>query len=137
MKQSHVEPLDSAGQAAFEERSRTLFQGSVENLDFATRSRLTRARHAALDAASVGRRPWFLRVAFLTPAGVTAAAVLAAFLWMGSPVGQHVVTAADSPSSTLEDLDMVASSDDTIDMLQDDLEFYDWAEKGANSEPAA
>jgi len=68
---------------------------------------------------------------------VTAAAVLAAFLWMGSPVGQHVVTVADGQSSTLEDLDMVASSDDTIDMLQDDLEFYDWAEKGANSEPAA
>jgi len=137
MKESHVEPLDSSAQAAFEERSRALFQGSVENLDFATRSRLTRARHAALDAASTARRPWFLRAGFLTPAGVTAAAVLAAVLWMGSPVGPHAVTVADGQSSTLEDLDMVASSDDTIDMLQDDLEFYDWAEKGANSEPAA
>jgi hypothetical protein len=134
---SHVEPHDSSSQAAFEERSRALFQDSVESLSFATRSRLTRARHAALDGASAGRRPWFLRLAFLTPAGVTAAAVLGAFLWMGSPVGQHVVTVADGQSSTLEDLDMVASSDDTIDMLQDDLEFYDWAEKGANSEPAA
>jgi len=134
--QSPGDPRSVEPQTAFEERSRALFQDSVESLSFATRSRLTRARHAALDAASAGRRPWFLRVGFLTPAGVTAAAVLAAFLWMGSPVGQHVVTVADG-QSTLEDLDMVASSDDTIDMLQDDLEFYDWAEKDANSEPAA
>jgi hypothetical protein len=134
---SHVEPDASASaQAAFEARSRALFHGSVENLDFATRSRLTQARHAALDAATAGRRPWFFRAGFLTPAGVTAAAVLAAFLWMGTPVGHAPITAADGQSN-LEDLDMVASSDDPIDMLQDDVEFYDWAEKGAASEPAA
>jgi hypothetical protein len=134
---SHVEPDDSSSaQAAFEERSRALFHDSVESLDFAMRSRLTRARHAALEAASKGRRPWFFRAGFLTPAGVSAAAVLAAFLWMGSPMVHSPITAADGQSN-LEDLDMVASSDDAIDMLQDDLEFYDWAEKGANSEPAA
>jgi hypothetical protein len=132
---SHVEPDDSSSaRAAFEERSRALFHGSVENLDFAMRSRLTQARHAALEAASAGRRPWFFRAGFLTPAGVTAVAVLAAFLWMGSPTGHAPITAADA---NLEDLEMVASSDDPIDMLQDDVEFYDWAEKGAASEPAA
>ena len=134
---SHVEPDDaSSAHAAFEERSRALFHDSVESLDFAMRSRLTRARHAALEAAATNRRPWFFRLTFLTPAGVTAAAVLAAFLWMGSPVVHSPITAADGQSS-LEDLDIVASSDDPIDMLQDDIEFYDWAEKGANSEPAA
>jgi hypothetical protein len=134
---SHVEPDDSSSvHAAFEERSRALFHDSVEGLDFAMRSRLTRARHAALEAATKSRRPWFFRAGFLTPAGVSAAALLAAFLWMGSPMVHSPITAADGQSS-LEDLDMVASSDDAIDMLQDDLEFYDWAEKGANSEPAA
>ena len=41
----------------------------------------------------------------------------------------------------LEDLEIVASSDegsaDAMDMLQDDIEFYDWADKAANSGPAA
>jgi len=34
---------------ALEERSRALFQDSVERIDMRTRSRLTQARHAALD----------------------------------------------------------------------------------------
>jgi hypothetical protein len=71
---------------------------------------------------------------------VTAAAVLGAFLWLGSPMGQHAVTVADGQPN-LEDLDIVAASDegsgDTLDMLQDDIEFYDWADKAANAGPAA
>jgi hypothetical protein len=125
----------------FEERSRALFHDSVDSVDFAIRSRLTQARHAAIEAASASRRPWFFRIGVLTPAaGVTAAAVLGAFLWLGSPLGQHAVTVADGQSN-LEDLEIVASSDegsaDAMDMLQDDIEFYAWADKAANSEPAA
>jgi hypothetical protein len=123
-----------------EDRSRALFNDSVEGLDFAMRSRLTQARHAAVEAASARPRPWYHRVGVWTPAaGVTAAAVLGAFLWM-SPMGQHAVTVVDGQPN-LEDLEIVASSDegsaDTLDMLQDDIEFYDWADKAANSEPAA
>ena len=47
---------------------------------------------------------------------------------------------ADSQSN-LEDLDIVASSDedsgDAMEMLQDDIDFYDWADKAAGTEPAA
>ena len=130
------QPRDS-----FEERAHALFNDSVEGLDFAMRSRLTQARNAALEAAAARRRPWFLRVGVLTPAaGVTAAAVLGAFLWLGSPLGQHAVTVADGQSN-LEVLDLVASVDegsgDAMDMLQDDIEFYDWADKAANPGPAA
>jgi hypothetical protein len=131
------QPRDS-----FEERSRTLFHGSVEGLDFAMRARLTQARNAAIEAASAGRRrSWFFRVGVLTPAaGVTAAAILAVFLWLGSPLGQHAATVADGQSN-FEDLELVASADegsgDAMDMLQDDIEFYDWAEKAANPGPAA
>jgi hypothetical protein len=130
------QPRDS-----FEERAQALFRDSVEGLDFAMRSRLTQARNAALEAAAARRRPWFLRIGVLTPAaGVTAAAILGAFLWLGSPLGQHAVTVADGQSN-LEVLDLVASVDegsgDAMDMLQDDIEFYDWADKAANPGPAA
>jgi hypothetical protein len=128
-------------QDALEERSRALFHDSVDNVDFRMRSRLTQARHAALEAAAPHRRPWFFRLGAWTPAaGVTAAAVLGAFLWLGSPLGQHPATVADGLSN-LEDLEIVASTDegsgDAMDMLQDDIEFYDWADRAANSEPSA
>ena len=128
-------PLDS-----FEERSRALFNDSVDGLDFALRSRLTQARNAAIEAASSRRRPWFFRVGVLAPAGMTAAAALAAVLWLGSPLIEGPVTVVDGQPN-LEDLEIVASTDevggDAMDMLQDDIEFYDWAEKAANSGPAA
>jgi len=139
--QRQVEPqVPGEPHASFEERSRTLFRDSVDGLDFALRSRLTQARTAAIEAASKSRRPWFSRFGAWTPAaGVTAAAVLGAILWLGSPLGQHAVTVSDGPN--LDDLEIVASSDegsaDTMDMLQDDIEFYDWADKAANSGPAA
>lgn len=124
----------------FEERSRALFDDSVEGLDYALRSRLTQARNAAIAAASATRRPWFTRIGFLAPTGLTAAAVLGAVLWLGSPLTQHAVTVADGQPN-LEDLELVASSDevsgDAMDMLQDDIEFYDWANKVASSGPAA
>jgi hypothetical protein len=126
---------------SFEELTKALFHDSVEGLDFALRSRLTQARKAAIEAAPASRPAWFSRIGVLVaPAGVTAAAILGAFLWFGSPFGQHAVTVADGQSN-FEDLELVASMDessaDAMDMLQDDIEFYDWADKAANSGPAA
>jgi len=129
-------------QRAFEERSRALFKESVDGLDMRTRSRLTQARHAALAAADrSSHRAWFARKPLWTSAaGVTAAAVLGIVLWFGGPLGHHGVISAEGQSN-FEDLDIVASSDDTagdpMEMLQDDIEFYDWAEKAASPEPAA
>jgi hypothetical protein len=126
---------------ALEERSRTLFHTSVDNLDMAMRSRLTQARYAALEAGGrSGRRSWFTRMPVLAPAaGVTAAAVLGVALWFGAPFGHNAVMSADQ--SNFEDLDIVAASDegtgDTMEMLQDDIDFYDWADKTAGSDPAA
>ena len=125
---------------SLEERSRALFEGSVENLDMRIRSRLTQARHAALESAAARNRAWLPRRAWWMPAaGVTAAAVLGAALWIGTPLGNHAVSLADAQPN-LEDLDIVASSDgsgDAMEMLQDDLDFYDFADKAANPEPAA
>jgi len=59
---------------------------------------------------------------------------------LGSPMSRHVVTVGDGQPN-LEDLEIVASADgssgDALDMLQDDIEFYDWADKVANPVPAA
>jgi hypothetical protein len=125
---------------AFEVRSRALFHDSVEGLDMRIRSRLTQARSAALEAAAT-RRPWALGWKLWTPAaGVTAAAILGVALWMGSPLHHQGGTLADAQSN-FEDLDLLAASDegsgDALDMLQDDIDFYDFADKSANPGPAA
>jgi phage tail protein X len=124
----------------FETRSRALFQDSVDGLDMRVRARLTQARSAALEAAS-GQRPWLFGWKMWAPAaGVTAAAILGLGLWIGSPIGHQAATLANVQSS-LEDLDLVAATDegsaDAMDMLQDDIDFYDFADKAANSGPAA
>jgi hypothetical protein len=134
--------MNEQSRSSLEDRSRALFDDSVESVDMRVRSRLTQARHAAIEAASAQRgRPWFLRTALWTPAaGVTAAAVLGVALWFGTPLGHYAVTANDAQSN-FEDLDIVASSEDgnsdALEMLQDDIDFYDWADKAGNPGPAA
>jgi hypothetical protein len=135
------EEILQSGQRVLEERSRSLFHESVIHLDMQTRSRLNQARQAAVTAANrQRRRPWFVRMPLLTSAGgFAAAAVLGAALWFGGPLNhQHASVPADS---TFEDLDLVASTDegagDAMEMLQDDIDFYDWADKAASAEPAA
>ena len=123
----------------FETRSRALFQDSVDGLDMRIRSRLTQARSMALEAAQHGRRPWLFGWKMWAPAaGVTAAAILGVGLWIGSPIGHQAATVAES---NLEDLDLVAATDegsaDAMEMLQDDIDFYEFADKAANSGPAA
>lgn len=134
------EPSPGQPRDSFEERTHALFHDSVEGLEFAVRSRLTQARNTAIESASVSRRPGIFGIGIWTPVGMTAAAMLGAFLWMGSPLTPHAVTVADGLSN-LDDLEIVASTDegagDAMDMLQDDIEFYDWAVKAANPSSAA
>jgi hypothetical protein len=142
------EPAVEPGQGALEERSRALFRDSVDKIDMPMRSRLTQARYAALAAAPhSGRRAWLTHLSLWRPAvGMTAAAALGIALWFGTPLGSHGpfglhgVVSADSQSN-FEDLDLVASSDessgDAMEMLQEDIDFYDWADKAATAEPAA
>lgn len=135
MSEQTIDPRERA----LEERSRALFHESVEALDMATRSRLTQARHRALEAArrAAGSRRLGLH-AFLAPAaGVTAVTLLATVLWFGTPLGHHP---AAEPQAAFEDLDLIASSDegsgDALEMMQEDPDFYAWATRSANPEPA-
>jgi hypothetical protein len=109
---------------SLEVRSKELFDESVERLDARTRSRLTQARHAALDEVRRSRR---LRARWLwAPAGGLIVAGVAALLigvWPG-------VDPASPGSPALEDLEVVAGTEN-LDLLQD-VEFYTWlADQGA------
>lgn len=103
-----------------ETRARELFDESVENIDAATRSRLTQARHVAL--AELGRHRF--RAGSWLPAGaLAAAAVLAVVFWAGPETGYRPLPVfATAPA---EDLDLLAVGDD-LDMLGEDAEFYAW-----------
>lgn len=95
-----------------------LFAESVSGLDGETRSRLARARAAAVEAAgSRGAATW-LDPSRLVPLGGVAAGVLAlALVWQGfSP--------AEVEPNVLGDLDMLLESE-SLDLFEE-LEFYAW-----------
>jgi hypothetical protein len=106
----------------FEDKARALFEDSVERLDARTRSKLTQARNRALDEVKKGaaRRRWIW-----APAGGFALAAvvgLGAVMWAGRPSPQPGPTA-------LEDLEIVADSED-LELLRDqDVEFYAWLDE--------
>ena len=129
-------PVDQG--SSLEERSRTLFQDSVDGLNYATRSRLTQARNAALEAVPVKQHLRLFHGRWAPAAGLSAAAVLGVALWFGA-LGHYGVNTGDGLAN-LEDLEIVAASDETpgdaMEMLQEDIAFYDFAEKVDNVEPA-
>jgi hypothetical protein len=65
-------------QTPFERRAGELLRDSADSLDAATRSRLTQARHAALEGISA--RPAWLDFRVLAPGGAVAAAAVVAVL---------------------------------------------------------
>jgi hypothetical protein len=106
----------------FENKARELFEDSVERLDARTRSKLTQARNRALDEVKKGatRRRWVW-----APAGGFALAAVVA-------VGIVMWSGRQSPlpgPAALEDLEIVADSED-LELLQDqDVEFYAWLDE--------
>ena len=109
-----------------EARARELFDDSVERIDGATRSRLARARHAALAELE---RPGFRPGAWL-PAGTLAVAVtLAVTLWIGpGPAVRAPPAFAPAPAEAFE---LLAAGED-LDMLSEEAEFYAWATADRN-----
>lgn len=104
-----------------ERKSRAAFDQSVESLDAASRSRLTRARARALEELQHRRLSWS---STWLPAGAAAAAALAAvMLWQGE---EGVAPAITPAFAALEDLDIVAGGED-LAMFDEDEEFYAWA----------
>ena len=113
----------------FERRAAGLLRDSADNLDAATRSKLNRARQAALDELSPAKR--------LTPMWgiLTAAAVgaVAISLWRAAP---EPATPDVMPTVTTTPELEVIFAEENLDMLED-LEFYVWlAAEGMDAEAA-
>jgi hypothetical protein len=110
----------------FEKRSREVLEESSGRLDGRTLSRLTQARHAALDQLQrPARAPRWGR--WSVPAGAAAAAVLAVVIWVGrAPLVEAPATLASLKS--VDDFELLTDAD-APDFVDDgeDLEFYEWA----------
>jgi len=112
---------DETNATDFEQRTKHAFDDSVAALDGATRSRLTQARHRALEELpSQHRAPWRA----LVPAGALAATALVAALF----VWQRPQTQNPVRETALVDLEILLGEED-LEMLDEELEFYGWIEQ--------
>jgi hypothetical protein len=113
---------DDVNGGSFERRTKRVFDDSVAALDAATRSRLTQARHRALEERQVVRGGGWRWA--LMPAGAVAATALVAWftVWQAPPARDAVQSAA------LDDLEILLSEED-LEMLDEELEFYGWLEE--------
>ena len=116
------EPTDkrSAAEQQFAEKAKQLFDGSVEQLDAATLSRLNQGRHEALDGLHRSR-PSAIWVRWLPATGVAAAAIVTVMVMRG-PNGVDVPMEPDVAA----DFEILLE-DESLEMLED-LEFYSWLE---------
>jgi len=107
-----------------ERQAREHFDASVEGIDAATRSRLNRARQAAVAEVERSRHgPWRT---WLPAAAAASVALLAVVLWRmpGQQPGASLVEGAP----TAEVVEMLAIGDDVV---SEDPEFYTWlADRG-------
>jgi hypothetical protein len=105
-----------------EQRSREIFDTSVDELDARTRSKLNQARQRAVAELQHPARPMMRRL--LLPAGGLAVATAAIVVAVFSAGGDGAAGAVP-----LDDLDIVAGADN-LEMIED-VEFYAWlAEQG-------
>jgi hypothetical protein len=120
---------DSDGNSEFERRVRQALQDSSDALDGRLRSKLTQARHAALDGAAARAGAGANRGAWRwAPAGAVAAAMLVTVMYVSQ---RSVVTPADD-LAMLADADVYALN---LDVEQEpDYDFYEWAAAAAESD---
>ena len=133
MKEEELDP----GSVEFARRVGELLEHSANPLPARIRSRLTRARYAALEQRGHRSATWR---AWL-PAGAAAAAVLAVLMLQGPRLGSDVPQANSGGG---EDFEMLADSG-AFALAQDqlsqggdvDYEFYDWAVNADQDERGA
>lgn len=110
-------------QTPFEKYTREVLEESTAKLDGRTLSRLTQARHAALQQAQP--RQWWRT--WVPASAAAAAGVLAFMVWTG-PVTDPVapLSASGNGGSAFEDIDLLADAPEFVGEA-DDVEFYEWA----------
>ena len=111
----------------FERRAQNLLRARAEQLDGRTQSRLTQARHAALNAINQRHRTiWY----WLAPlSGATVTAVIAAVLFF-NPMKHH-----SEPAVTAADELEIVTAEDSLDFYRD-VEFYAWLDSVLDEAPA-
>jgi hypothetical protein len=112
---------------AFADKSKDLFDDSVERLDAATLSRLNQGRQAALAeiAGAKTARPW---VRWMPATGMAAAAVIAVVVLRGpGTTGTETLYEIDGQVADFE----ILIGDDEFEMLEE-LEFYSWLDNAEN-----
>ena len=114
---------ESDPQTAFEKRAREVLEESTAKLDGRTLSRLTQARHAALEQGRKPARNWLKT---WIPAGAPAAAAVLAFMVWTGPAPDATSGLSASSGSALEDIDLLADAPEFVGEA-DDVEFYAWA----------
>jgi hypothetical protein len=137
------EPTNSSTPAKtleqFEQQAQAVLRDSVEHLDGHTLSRLTQARHAALDAAK-NRSQWS-NWKVLAPLSATAAAMVLAITLALNPASRTQQDAAsttllansmingttDALDSNLPDKLEIIASEDSLEFYRD-VDFYAWLE---------
>ena len=117
------------GDEHFEQRARALLQESADQLDGATRSRLTQARHAALDA--IKQRQTNVGTWLMPAAGLAAAAVVAVML----SVNPDQQDAQQLAAAVVDELEIV-TAEDSLEFYRD-VEFYSWLDTVLDEETAA
>jgi len=111
----------------FERNARVVLTESLTRIDARTRSRLNRARQAALEAAASGRRPWWRGFALMPAAGAVAAALLVSvLLWHREPTAVELPL-LEGRNAAVEDVDLLADGE-ALDLMEGwDGPFYEWA----------
>jgi hypothetical protein len=119
----------------FERRVRALLEESMTRIDPRVRSRLTRARFAAVEEAS-GSGSLFWRTLASTSRGVLPAGALAAgalvmlLLWRDRAEERHPIT---QTPAVVEDVELLADGE-VLELLEEwDAGFYEWAASEANA----
>jgi hypothetical protein len=110
-------------QTDFEQRTQALLRESAEQLDGATSSRLTQARHAALAASE--QRQSKTRYWLLPATGVAAATVIAMVLTNHSALEtKQIVANVAVDAVSIDDMEIV-TADDSLEFYRD-VDFYAW-----------
>lgn len=114
-----------------ERRAREVFDASVEGLDAEVRSRLNRARQAAVAEVERSRRsPWRT---WLPAAAAASVALLAVTLWRMPGEGSGPNARSTEPPPPAEVVEMLATAED-FGVAAEDAEFYKWL--AAQGQPA-
>src|SRR5688572_11634612 len=114
--------MSQESQQDFEKRTRKLLEQGATRLDGRTQSRLTRARHAALERLE---QPARFGWRTLVPAGAAIMAALALVIWR--PATETAPVTAQHNGSPIEDLEFLIDGEAPDFVDGEDLEFYEWA----------